>query len=367
MKLKVFSALLGLFLIIGVIVAIKAKQFAPPPPFEFPPEVVSTRVAETKSWESVIPTVGSARADQGVMVAPEVGGTVSRIAFESGAVVAAGDVLVELEASIESAQRRAAQAAAELARVNLGRARELHQNGTIAQSELDRAEAEATSAAAQVENIEALLHKKTVRAPFGGRLGIRQVNLGEVITGGHPLVSLQSLDPIQIDFSLPQQRAGEIAVGQVVRVHLDTRADSRFEGRITAIAPQLNATSRTLTVQATLANQDERLRPGMFVRVEVVNPEPVNYVVVPNTAVYFQSFGDTVFVVTEGEGGRRIVEQRIVRVGPSQGDFVALLSGVEAGEEVVTAGVFKLRNGAPVAVDNSQLPPVSLIPTPPNT
>jgi len=371
MKLKIFLAVLGLAAVFAVIIAIKAKQFAPPPAFAFPPEVVSTVLAEAQEWEQRVATVGSLRARYGIMVAAEVGGIVATIDFESGAVVAAGDVLVELDAAVERAQARAAEASAGLAWLNLRRAEELRANGTLAQAELDAARAAATQAEASVENLQAAIARKVIRAPFAGRLGLRQVDPGQYLAPGTGIASLQAVDPILVEFSLPQRQVGQVAPGYAVRLVSEAHPDEVFPGVVVASNPELDAATRTLRVQAQVANPDERLRPGMFARVEVVQPEKQPVVVIPGTAVYYQSFGNTVFVVktqpaTEERPARQVVEQRSVRLGSARGDFVALESGVTAGEEVVSFGVFKLRDGAAVAVDNARVPKLSLEPTPAN-
>lgn len=362
MKLKVFLSLVGLAAIVAVIVMIKGKQFAPPPAFAFPPTVVSTAKAESQQWEQAVRVVGSLRADQGVVVAVEVPGTIKKVAFESGAEVAAGDLLIELDVSIETAQLRSAQASADLAQINLKRSEDLREVNTISQSELDAARAAATQATAQVDNIQAAIDKKAIRAPFAGRLGIRQINLGQVLSSGAPIVALHSLDPIQVDFNLPQQKLSQVKVGYQVRVRTDARPDQAFEGLVTAINPQIDSVTRSVAIQATLSNSDELLRPGMFAEVEVVQPEIKEVVVVPATAVYYQSFGDTIFVSVESDQSGLIAEQRFVRLGESRGDFVVVEEGVEAGEEVISAGAFKLRHGGPIAIDNSNNPQMSLTP-----
>jgi membrane fusion protein (multidrug efflux system) len=371
MKLKIFLALAGLIAVFAVIIAIKAKQFAPPPEFEFPPEVVSTVMAEAQQWEQRVATVGSLRARHGIMVSAEVGGIVQRIHFESGARVEAGDILVELEGGVEQAQLRAAEASATLARLSLKRAEELRANDTIAQAELDAALAAAAQAEANVDNLKAAIARKVVRAPFAGRLGIRQVDPGEFLAAGAGIVSLQAVDPMLVDFALPQRQVGAVAPGYVVRLRSEAHPDEVFRGEVVALNPELDGATRTLQAQARVANADERLRPGMFVRVEVIQPGAQAVVVIPATAVYYQSFGNTVFVVkpaedAEGQTTRRVVEQRVVRLGPARGDFVAVETGVAAGEEVVSFGVFKLRNGAAVAVDNARVPELSLDPAPSN-
>ena len=369
---KFIFAFIGLGVVIGTIVAIKARQFAPPPPFEFPPESVTTAKAEAQEWDRSVNAVGSLRADQGVTVSSEGQGTIKRIGFESGARVQAGDMLVELDSEVERAQLAAMQARAALSDVNIARSKDLLERNVISKSEFDAVDAASKQSLADVKSLQAILEKKTMRAPFSGRVGIRTVNLGQFLDRGNPIVTLQALDPIHVDFSLPQQNMSEIKVGYVVRVSLDARPGMVFEGQVAAISPEIDGTSRTVRVEATLANADEQLSPGMFVNVAVVAPEKNRVVTVPAMAVYYQPYGDTVFVAKEtkdAKSGRivKVAEQRIVKVGESHGDFVNILSGVKAGEEVVTTGAFKLSNGRKLHIDNTLAPSAELSPKPVNT
>jgi membrane fusion protein (multidrug efflux system) len=308
-----------------------------------------------------------------VDVAAELDGKIVRIAFEPGTTVKAGDLLVQQDTSTEEAQLRAAEASVALARINLNRARELIAQSTISQSELDAADAQSKQTVAQADNIRATIAKKTIRAPFGGRLGIRLVNLGQSLKSGDPIVSLQALDPIFANFLLPQQRLPDLARGLVVRVTSDGLApDQVIEGRITAISPDVDSATRNVRVQATLANASEQLHPGMFVNLSVVLPTTEHVLVIPATAVLYAPYGDSVFVVEEkketasGAAGK-VVRQQIVRLGERRGDFVVVNSGLKAGETVVTTGVFKLRNGIPVTVDNRLAPDAELAPHPSDT
>jgi membrane fusion protein, multidrug efflux system len=369
-KFLIGFAVLAVFIV--PIFVIKAKQFGPPPAFEFPPEVVTSAIAQAQDWERITRAVGSLRADHGVVVASEGQGTVRRIAFESGSVVQRGDVLIELDTEVELAQVASAESRAALARVNAERARDLWQTRATSKAELDGSEATLQQAIADVESIKATIDKKTMRAPFTGRTGIRRVNLGQFVDRGAPIVTLQSLDPIHADFALPQQRLGDVQAGQVVRLTTDARPGTVFEGRVTAISPEVDASTRTVRVQATLANADEKLSPGMFVTVEVVAQQKNRVVVIPSTAVYYQPFGDSIFVikdVTDEKTGQTVrrAEQRFVRLGEARGDFVAVNQGLQPGEEVVTTGVFKLQNGSSVAVDNTHAPKAELAPRPSNS
>lgn len=362
----------GVLAVVAVVVLVKMKQFAPMPPWEPMPEGVTSARAEEQSWERIITAVGSLRADQGVTVPSEGQGAVRRISFESGQKVAAGAVLVELDTDAERAQLASAQASAELARLNMERARELFSRNAIAKSEMDAAEAAAKSASADVAVLEATIAKKSVRAPFSGRTGIRQINLGQFLDRGNPVVSLQSLDPIHVDFSLPQQRLAELRTGFAVRFTTDAVPGRVFTGQITAINPLIDSATRTFRVQATLANADEALSPGMFVNVQVVAPEVRKVVAVPATAVYYQAYGDSIFVAVEKKNEKtgqmeKHAEQRFVRLGESRGDYVAIEGGIKPGEEVVTSGAFKLSNGTKLLIDNSAAPGAALKPTPANS
>ncbi len=369
---KFVIAFIGLFLVLGTIVLIKKKEFAAPPPFSAPPEGVTTAKAEAQDWDRTIAAVATLRADQGVTVASEGQGTVKVIAFESGAKVKAGDVLVELDSEVERAQLAAAQARAELAKVNVDRAQELLGRNAMAKSDFDNADGTYKQAVADVNSLRATLDKKTMRAPFTGRVGIRLISLGQFLDRGNPIVTLQALDPIHADFSLPQQRVADLKVGYAVRVSLDARPGVVFAGQVTAISPEIDTASRTLRVEATLDNAEELLSPGMFVDVQVVSPEKTHVIAIPSTAVYYQAYGDTIFVAKEfkdektGQTVKR-AEQRFVRIGEARGDYVSILSGVQPGEEVVTSGVFKLSNGTMLIVDNSLAPKVSLTPKPVNS
>jgi membrane fusion protein (multidrug efflux system) len=336
-----------------------------------PPTVVTAAPATQETWENSIEATGTLAAVQGVTVAAEMAGKVVKIEFEAGASVKAGDLLVQLDTSTEEAQLRAAEASAALAKANLDRARELRQNNTNSPAELDAADAQSKQAVAQVENIRAVIAKKTIRAPFAGRLGLRLVNLGQILREGDAITTLQTLDPIYVNFSLPQQRLADIAVGQVVRVKTDADGTSSFEGKINAISPEVDPVTRNMRVQATIANRDEKLRPGMFANVEAVLPTRQNVLAIPVTAVLYAPYGDTVFVVEDQKNEKtgameKIVRSQVVRLGKARGDFVAVTDGLKPGETIVTSGVFKLRGGMAVVVDNTLAPKPQLEPKPKN-
>jgi len=362
MKRAFLIVIVFLAVIISAIYFIKKKQFTTPAPMGFPPVTVTSTTAEQQEWVNRVSAVGSLQASQGVTVTSESPGTVTKILFKSGESVAEGDLLIELDTSTEQAQLQAAKAAAELAEINLQRSRDLRQSNTIPQADLDAAESTAMQARGQLAQIEAQLAKKRIRAPFSGILGIRAVNLGEYIGPGSPIVPLQDLDPIYVDFSLPQNLLDAVHNGYEIRARVDTYADKVFEGFVQAIDPELDPANRTFRVRGELDNSELLLRSGMFVSLEVLQPETSDVVAIPTTAVYYQSFGNTVFVIKDGQPAT--LEQRPVELGRTLGDFVSVLSGVEAGEEVVSSGVFKLSDGGSVVVNNKKALELSTDPQP---
>ncbi len=328
------------------------------------PVTVSTATAVQEKWRSALHAVGTLESFQGVTLRSEIEGRIVHVAFESGARVAAGAVLVEMDTAVESAQLRSNEAAARLAGLNLERARELRQTVTNTQADLDTAEANAAATAATIEATKAVLAKKRIVAPFAGRLGLRQVNTGQFLNKGDPVVSLEATDPVYADFTLPQQDVTQLAPGLTVRVDVDAFAGREFSGTIEAIDPRVNGTTRNLRVRAVLPNPDEKLRPGMFVRVDVQLPEEREVVVLPATTIVYSPYGDSVYVVVKNEQGVLAVQQRFVQVGPKRGDQISLRGGVQPGEEIVTTGQGKLRPGALVAVNNSVVPPNHPTPKP---
>ncbi|HEX5682289.1 MAG TPA: efflux RND transporter periplasmic adaptor subunit [Desulfobacterales bacterium] len=373
MKKRITLTLAGLTLLVGILGGIKGlqidrmiahgKQMLPPS------EAVTTAVAILQTWESLLPAVGSLAAVQGVTVTAELTGKVVQIAFTPGSRVKAGDMLVKQDTSSEEAQLRSAEAAAALAKLNVERLGKLLAERTIAQSQYDSAEAGYKQAVAQADNIRASIAKKTIRAPFDGRLGIRLVNLGQVLNEGEAIVSLQSLDPIFVNFALPQQQLSSIKAGLAIRVTTDALPGEIIQGKITAINPQVDAATRNIRVQATVANADERLRPGMYVSVAVVLPDRKEVLAIPATAVLYAPYSDSVFIVEDPpkpNPGKpvKVVRQQFAQLGEKHGDFVAVQSGLKEGETVVSTGVFKLRNGQTVTVDNSLSPEFKLKPKP---
>lgn len=369
MKKIIVLTLVGLVTLIALLGAVKAlqihamieqgKKFVPPP------ETVTSAAVKADSWETSLVAVGTLTAVQGVTIAAELAGKVVKIAFEPGTSVKKGDVLLRQDTSSEEAQLPGAVAQANLARTNLERANQLLAKGLIAQVDRDSAIANAEQAQAQADNIRATIAKKTIRAPFSGRLGIRQVNLGQMLREGDPIVTLQSLDPIYVDFTLPQQQLSQVRLGLPAKITSDALPGMKIEGRITAINPIVDAETRNIRVQATVANPDGKLRPGMFVNVAVGLQVPQHVLAIPATSILYAPYGDSVFVIEESREGR-ILRQQFVRLGERRGDFVAVTNGLKEGETVVSTGVFKLRNGLPVVVDNKLAPDFQKAPNPEN-
>lgn len=373
---KITLTIVFLVLLIGALVGLKLQQFqtmfAAGAKMTQPPTTVTTHPVTADAWQPTLDAVGSVVAVQGVTVSAEVAGTVQRIAFESGATVRAGEVLVELDDAVEQAQLRSASASADLARLNLERARNLRPRNLVSQSDLDSAEAQAKQANAQVDNIRAVIAKKTIRAPFTGRLGIRLINLGQFLDGGAAIVSLQALEPVYVDFALPQQELARLRVSMVVRVTSDAAPGQIFEGKLSVISPEVDALTRNVRLRATLDNRAGRLQPGMYVSVAAVLPTAEQVLMIPATAVLYAPYGDSVFVIEEKKDDKtgdigKVAVQKFVRLGQSRGDFVVVESGLTAGEIVVSTGVFKLRNGAAVVIDNALTPDFQLHPKPANS
>jgi membrane fusion protein (multidrug efflux system) len=334
-----------------------------------PPESVSSAIVREEKWQSTLSAIGSIAAVQGVSVTAEIPGLVSEIPFESGAVVSKGDILARLDTSSEAAQLRALEAQVELARITLVRTRTLRSDNMVSQSDLDTAEATMKQSEANADNVRATIEKKTLRAPFSGKLGIRLINLGQYLDAGKPIVSLQALSPVYANFSIPQQELARLKVGMKVRVTTDTYPDRRFDGTLTAINPDLDASTRSIGLQATFDNPDQLLRPGMFVRAEVLLPEDQNVVVIPATSVLSAPFGDSVYVIESKpgkDGGKPelTVRQQFIRTGRARGDFLSVESGLKAGDRIVSSGIFKLRNGMPVVENNDLTPKSNLAPQP---
>jgi membrane fusion protein (multidrug efflux system) len=359
---------------IGSLIAFGKKAQAAGPP----PEAVGVARAEEQSWEGTLSAVGSIAAAKGVSVSNEAPGTVTRILFESGAIVKEGQVLIELDTSVERAQLASAMSRKELAKTTAGRSRALVEKAAISQAQADNDENALKTSSNEVETIQAQIARKTVRAPFGGKLGIRQVNVGQYLIPGTPITVLESLDKLYVDFTLPQQRLADVAVGMAVRVELNGAKGQPMQGMIAAVDPTVDGVTRTIKVRATMPNDGDRLRSGMFVDVRVVRPETKPFVTVPATAVVHAPYGDSVFVVEDRKADApgsattqdgkpvKTARQQFVKVGESRGDFVSILDGVKAGQEVVSTGAFKLRNNAPVFIGDSSGPKPELDPKPKN-
>jgi membrane fusion protein (multidrug efflux system) len=336
--------------------------------FTPPPEAVTTIVAAQEEWPAALSAIGTMAAVQGVTVSADLPGIVDRIAFDSGKAVREGDVLLQLDTRQEQAQLAAAEADRDLARLTFNRMQSMVNEGAISRAEYDDAAARQKSTEARVGEIRATIARKTIRAPFSGILGIRQVNLGQYLSGGDAIVPLQSLHPIYVNFGVPQQQATQVGVGRTVRVTADNLAGVEFGGRVTAIDSIVDQTTRNVQVQATLGNPRGTLRPGMFVQTEVMLGATRSVVTLPASAISYAPYGDSVFIVTDlkGENGQTYkgVRQQIVKLEGARGDQVAIVSGVKPGDEVVTSGVFKLRNGAAVLVNNKIQPANSPKPKP---
>jgi membrane fusion protein, multidrug efflux system len=328
--------------------------------FQPPPEAVTSVVAQREQWSATMSIIGTVEAVHGVTVSADLPGTVERIAFDSGQSVRAGDVLVELDTRQERAQLAALEAQRDLARVNFGRMQQLVNEGVISRMEYDQATAQQKATAANVAEIRATIERKTIRAPFSGILGIRKVNLGQYLAAGNAVVPLQSLNPIYVDFGVPQQAAGQVRVGGNLRVTSEDLGGKVFTGRVTALDSVVDQATRNVQVQATLSNPEGKLRPGMFVQVEAVVGASRPIITLPASAISYAPYGDSVFVITDLKDPKgqtyRGVRQQFVKLEGSRGDQVAVVSGVNPGDEVVTSGVFKLRNGAAVQVNNKVQP-----------
>ena len=328
--------------------------------YQPPPEAVTTVIAKQEQWQGSLGAIGSVAAVNGVMVSADLPGVVQKISFGSGDRVEAGALLVQLDTRQEQAQLAAAEAKLELAHLNLDRIRGLREQGINSQTEFDTADAEQKQAEGVVGEIRATIDRKTIRAPFTGILGIRQVNLGQYLKSGDPIVQLQSHDPIYVNIDVPQQELARVRVGGAVSVTAEGPPLIEVTGRITAIDSVVDESTRNVRVQATFENRQGRLRPGMFVSARALLEARDPVIALPASAISYAPYGDSVFVVEDVKGPNgqsyRGVRQQFVKIGSARGDQVAVLSGISAGAEIVTSGVFKLRNGAAVAVNNATQP-----------
>ena len=359
----VVLATLGFVKFKQVQTAVQASaSFAPPP------EAVTSVVAKQEVWPDSLSVIGTMEAVHGVMVSADLPGTVSKINFESGQSVKQGEVIVELDTRQERAQLAALEAQRDLAKVNFGRTQKLVDEGVLSRQEFDNAVASQKQTEANVGEIRATIERKTIRAPFSGILGIRKVNLGQYLAAGNPIVQLQSLNPIYVNFGVPQQEGAQVKVGSHVVVTAQDLAGKSFKGTVNAQDSVIDEATRNVQVQATLENPQGKLRPGMFVQVEMHYGKPREAVTLPASAISYAPYGDSVFVITDLKDPKgntyRGVRQQFIKIDGSRGDQVAVVSGVKAGDEVVSSGVFKLRNGAAVTVNNKVQPENNPAPKP---
>ncbi len=382
--MRYLVAILGVVLLIGGLATVKYKQIASLISFGKemqkagpPPETVGVAVAQSQVWEGTLTTIGSIAPVRGVALSNDAPGVVQQIFFESGDVVRQGQVLLQLDSSVERAQLASSASRRELASINAGRTRALVSSGALAPSQLDNDDYALKTSTKDVTALQAQIDRKVVRAPFAGRLGIRAVNLGQYLNPGTQITVLEDIDSVYVDFTLPQQDLATVKVGMPVRVSIEG-ASTTSDGVIRAIDPEVDATTRSIKLRASVPNKGETLRPGMFANVSVVLPTQAPQVTIPATALMHAAYGDSVYVVEDkkddagqpvaGKDGKpvEIARQQFVKVGDARGDFVAILDGVTAGTTVVSAGGFKLHNGSPIVVDSGIKPSALLDPHPVN-
>jgi len=373
MKKRLFLMLAVVVVFIAVLGGFKYSQIskAMSQSYQPPPEAVTTIVTKQDMWTGSLNAIGTVEAVHGVMVSADLPGLVSEVHFDSGRSVSKGDVLVRLDTKQERAQLNAADAQRDLARLALERNQGLATAGVVAQANLDQAQAEFRSATARVGEIAATIERKTIRAPFAGVLGIRQVNLGQYVAGGAPIVQLQAIRPVYVNFSIPQQDFGLMSRGSTIDVTSDAAGISET-GKITAMDSVVDEATRNMRVQATFDNADGRLRPGMYVEAHLASGGASPVILIPSSAINYAPFGDSVFVVGDMKDEKtgkpyKGVRQQFVKLGGARGDQVAVVSGLKPGEEIVSSGVFKLRPGAAVIVNNTVQPANSSAPKPENS
>jgi membrane fusion protein (multidrug efflux system) len=378
-------AILVLLAVLGGLAAVKYKQISgliaskeamdrsgPPP------EAVGSTVARSDTWQETLEAVGSVAAARGVTLSNDAPGIVSAIHFESGALVHQGQLLVELDSNVERSQLASVEARKELAQINARRTRALVATQTIAPAQQDNDDAVVKTSGSDLQVLRAQIARKVVTAPFSGKLGIRQINLGQYLNSGTAIATLESTDTVFVDFTLPQQELKTVSLGMPVRVVIEGEGVPPVDGAIRAIDPSIDAVTRSIKLRASLPNQEQKLLPGMFAKVSVILPESRTVVIVPVSALVHASYGDSVFVVEDrkDEAGNPVLgpdgkpahvgRQQFVKVTETRGDFVAIANGVTVGEEIVSAGAFKLHNGAPIAVNNAVQPKPELAPHPEN-
>ena len=370
-KRPVLGTVFTLLCVFFLIADVKLLQFhkMTSSPMTMPPTTVTSADVKQGDWQPMLTAVGSISPVQGAMISAELAGTVAEINFQSGALVKKGEVLLKLDASAEEAQMRSAYADAELAKNDLDRARGLAERKVISAAEFDAAQSKYTQKKATVENMQSVIDKKQIRAPFDGTAGIRTVNPGQMVKVGDPLVSLQALGEVFVDFSLPQQQLADVKPDLPVKVTTDAVPDREFEGKLTAVNSSIDPTTRNVSLQATLDNHDNALRAGMFGRVKVLLPQKNPTLFIPATAVSYAPYGNSVFVIEKKSDDKTKKEnltlrQQFIRTGETRGDFVAVTDGLKANEQIVSSGVFKLRNGMNVVIDNKLAPKSELAPKP---
>lgn len=403
-KKSIILTVLGLFIVVSVIAGIKALQIGALIQMGEnsvePAVTVSSVNVKPYSWESTLTAIGSLEAAKGLEVTADLSGRITKIVFDAGTEVSAGDLLVEQDTSTEKAQLRAAKSDVALSKNNFDRVKQLYERKVASKSEYDNAESAYQSALASADNIRAAIEKKSIRAPFSGRLGIRLVNLGQSINAGEPVVSLQSTDLMFVNFFLPQQNLPLLKKGLTVRLQSDAVPNAVFEGTINAINPEIDSDTRSVGIQALLANPENQLLSGMFTTIDVVMPEREDVLIIPVTSIKYATYGASVFVIepkstsldtddatdassdnsaqdqlaqnssdqdnnVQGEPAEDVfvVRQQFVRLGQTRGDYVVVKKGLSVGQTIVSAGVFKLRNGSPVIVNNDIVPSFSLTPS----
>jgi membrane fusion protein (multidrug efflux system) len=374
-KLVIFLSILAMLLFIGGIGFIKYRQIsaaiAQGKSFKMPPDAVTTLTVSEESISPTLDAVGSLSSTQGVMVSADLPGIVTSISFQSGTTATNGELLVQLDTRQEEAQLRTSKAKLELALQNLQRAQDLSEKHVIAKSAYDDAKSAYDAAVASVDETQATIDRKTIRAPFSGSVGIRQINVGQYLKSGDPIVQLESLDPIYVNFALPQQYVGKLNVGQEIHLQADGLPDKDFIGKITAIDSIVDTSTRNIQVQATVSNPDHLLRSGMFAAVRVVLPNKKSVVMIPSTSIQYAPYGNSVFVIEtmkdqEGKEYLASREQAVV-LGETRGDQIEIVQGLKQGQEIATSGTFKLRQGGAVKVNNSVQPGNNPAPKPPES
>jgi membrane fusion protein, multidrug efflux system len=371
--IRVVLGLVGIFLIIAGIKALQIfTMISAGKSMVLPPTTVTSAKVQKGDWAPSLTAIGSITPVQGATISAELPGMVSEIGFESGRPVKKGDILVKLDSSAEQAQLRSSEADAELAKADFDRARDLSQRKVISKAELDAASSKYTQRKAVVDNMQSVINKKEIHAPFDGIAGIREVNPGQMVPAGQKLVTLQALDKVFVDFSIPQQELAKVKVGMPVKMTTDAIEGRKFDGTLSAINSAVDSATRSVSLQATIDNADHALRAGMFARVQVLLRETKSTLFIPTTAVAYAPYGNSAYVIEKKKNEKTgkdslTIRQQFIRTGEMRGDFVAVTEGLKEGDEVVSTGVFKMRNGMEVAVDNKLAPNAKLSPEPPNT